>query len=57
MFGNMHVHSKEFRHNDIQHTRVAVFENEVLQRPFGPIRDEITEWRNHIRRSFTICML
>jgi hypothetical protein len=38
--------------------RLRVFENRVLRRIFGPMRDEVTGgWRNCIRRSFMICTL
>jgi hypothetical protein len=36
--------------------RMRVFENRVLRRIFGPMRDEVTgEWRSCTMRNFIIC--
>jgi hypothetical protein len=36
--------------------RLRVFENRVLRRIFGPIRDQVTrEWKEYIMRSLKVC--
>jgi hypothetical protein len=37
--------------------RLKLFEGRLLRRIFGPKRDEVTDWRNCIVRSFLTCAL